>query len=452
MNATPPATVEDGANESIIMKSTLCLNTLAGAASLALLLTLEPASAADWPQYRGPNQDGKSSEIIGANWGSSGPKSVWQIPTKNGFSSFAVVGGQAFTQVNRELNGAQREVVIALDANTGKELWATDVGPGKYDSGGDAGTQDNRGGDGPRSTPTINGGKVYVFNQFLVVSCLDAQTGKLLWSRDIAKEHAGRNIGWKSAISAVVDGDLVFVAGGGAGQSTLALDKNTGSVVWKAHDEMITHATPVVATIQGERQVIFFMQKGLISVAAKDGKLLWRFPFRYNVSTAASPVVCGDIVYCSAGYGVGGGACQISKDGGEWKATELYKIAGDRLIANHWSTPVFKDGYLYGMFSFKKYGVGPLKCVDVKTGEVKWEKPGFGAGNAIIAGDKVIALADNGELVVVEATPDAYKEVARTKAVGGKCWSTPALANGRVYVRSTTEGACLDVSGTLATK
>jgi outer membrane protein assembly factor BamB len=104
------------------------------------------------------------------------------------------------------------------------------------------------------------------------------------------------------------------------------------------------------------------------------------------------------------------------------------------------------------MFSFKKYGVGPLKCVEVATGQVKWEKPGFGAGNVTLAGDKILALADTGDLVVAEAKPEAYKEVARTKAVAGKCWSAPALSNGRIYVRSTTEGACLDVSGKLAQK
>lgn len=434
------------------MKTTLFINAFACLASTTLLVTALPVSAGDWPQYRGPNQDGKSPETINADWGSAGPKTVWKVPTKNGFSSFAVSGGKAYTQVNREIDGGPREIVVALDANTGKELWLADVGSGKYEGGGEAGTPDNNGGNGPRSTPTLNDGKVYVFGQFLVVYCLDAETGKLLWSRDLMKEHAGRAIGWKNAASAVVDGDLVFVAGGGPGESLLALNKNTGAVVWKAHDEMITHATPVVATIQGERQVIFFLQKGLVSVAPKDGKVLWRFPFRYNVSTAASPVVCGDIVYCSAGYGVGGGACKITKDGDQFTATELYKITGDRLIANHWSTPVFKDGHLYGMFSFKKFGVGPLKCVEVATGQVKWEKPGFGAGNVILAGDKILALADTGDLVVVEATPEAYKEVSRTKAVAGKCWSTPALSNGRIYVRSTTEGACLDASGKLARK
>jgi len=192
--------------------------------------------------------------------------------------------------------------------------------------------------------------------------------------------------------------------------------------------------------------VIFFCQSGLVSVAAKDGKALWKFPYDFKTSTAASPVVCGDIVYCSAGYGVGGGACKITRSGNGFTATGLYQVPGNKMIANHWSTPVFKDGYLYGMFSFKDYGKGPLKCVEVPTGKVKWEQPGFGAGQVILVNDKILALSDKGDLAVVQATPTAYKELARTKAVNGKCWSTPALANGRIYVRSTKEGVCLDVN------
>lgn len=416
----------------------------------ALVGVINFAHAADWPQYRGPKQDGISTEKPNLNWPAEGPKQLWKVPTKNGFSSFAVCDGKAFTQVNRDItdgtNTVPKEILIALDAKTGKELWFADVGAGTYDGGGDDGAEGNRGGNGPRSTPTVNDGKVYVFGQFLVIYCFDEATGKKLWSRDLMKEHAGRQIGWKNAMSPVIDGDLVFVSGGGTNQSLLALNKKTGEVVWKAFDEIMTHATPVVATIQDERQVIFFMKSGLLSVAAKDGKELWRFPFKFSASTAASPVVCGDIVYCSAGYGVGGGACRITKSDTGLTATQLYKIPGDSQIANHWSTPVYKDGYLYGMFSFKKYAVGPMKCVDVATGKVQWEQPGFGAGNVILAQDKIIALSDDGQVVAVEAKPDAYKEISRAKALSGKCWSTPALSDGRLYVRSTTEGACLDLS------
>jgi outer membrane protein assembly factor BamB len=411
------------------------------------VLQLAPLRAADWPQYRGPNQTGTSSEDVNLLGHASGPQIIWRIPTKNGFSSFAISGGRVFTQVNRDIDGEPREICLALDAATGKELWIANVDRGKYMPGGDTGGKGNSGGDGPRSTPTVSDGMVYVFTQDLVLHCLDAATGNPLWTKELIREHAGRNIGWNSAASPVVDGDRLFLGGGGPGQSLLALQKKTGEVLWKAYDERITHATPVAATILGRRQVIFFTQSGLLAVASEDGKELWRFPFRYHVSTAASPVVSGDIIFCSAGYGVGGGACRITKSGDGFTATELWKIGGDKLVANHWSTPVCKDGYLYGMFSFKKFGTGPLKCVEIATGKIQWEQPGFGAGNVILANDKLLALTDGGELVAAEASPTAYREIARAKAVKGKCWSTPALSNGRIYVRSSKEGVCLDVSG-----
>ncbi len=240
---------------------------------------------------------------------------------------------------------------------------------------------------------------------------------------------------------------MLFVAGGGKGQSLLALDKKTGTVVWKTQDDAITHATPVVGEILGQKQVIFFTQKGLVAVSPEAGKVLWRYPFKYSTSTAASPVVCGDIVYCSAGYDVGAGACKITHSGSEFTATEIWRITGNKKIPNHWSTPVYLDGYLYGMFSFKRYGVGPMKCVEVATGNVMWEQPGFGAGNVILVNGKILALADDGELVAVEANPHGYKELSRVQAVMGKCWSTPAVSDGRVYVRSTKEGACLELAG-----
>jgi outer membrane protein assembly factor BamB len=403
--------------------------------------------ATDWPQYRGPSQDGVSTEKADLNWPAGGPKVLWKVPTRLGFSCFSISEGKVFTQVVREVDGQPKEGCFALDAAKGSELWFAALATGRYDGSGNAGTESNKGGDGPRSTPCVSDGRVYVFTPDLVLHCLEAPTGKPLWTKNLIKEHAGRNIGWNSAASVAVDGDLVFVAGGGPGQSLLAFNKTSGAVVWKAHDEKMTHSTPVVATVHGVRQVIFFLQSGLLSVDVKDGRALWKYPFPYNVSTATSPIVAGDVVYCSAGYGVGGGACRVIQNGAQFAAQELWRIPGDKLVANHWSTPVCRNGYLYGMFSFKKYAVGPLKCVELSTGKVKWEQPGFGAGNVMLVQDKLIALADDGQVVAVNATPTAYQEICRAKVLEGKCWSTPAFSNGRIYVRSTKEGACLDLSG-----
>jgi outer membrane protein assembly factor BamB len=438
------------------LKSALKMNVpplrLFAAAALAVA-TVSAVHASDWPQYRGPNLDGSTSEKIALKWPAGGPKVLWKTPTPNGFSSFTVAGGRAFTIVSRNVEGAPREVVVALDAESGKEAWAFTIGGTAYgNDGGKAGAPGNDGGDGPRSTPTISDGKVYVLSADLALYCLDAASGKAAWSHDLMKEFAGRNITWKNAASPLIEGKLVCVGGGGAGQSFLAFNKDTGALAWKSQDEKITHSTPVATTILGTRQIIFFAQSGLVSVNPADGALLWKQKFNFAVSTAITPVVAGDIVYCAAGYGVGSGAYKISKDGAAWKSQELWRSPGNQPVANHWSTPVYKDGHLYGMFQFKEYGKGPLKCVEVATGKVKWEKSGFGPGNVILVDGNILALADDGNLVTAEATPAAYKEISRAKILTGKCWSTPIVSNGRVYARSTKEAVCVDVSQKTAAK
>ncbi|MBM3861980.1 MAG: alcohol dehydrogenase [Verrucomicrobia bacterium] len=410
------------------------------AITFAILVALHgfAVSAADWPAYRGgPAGTGHCTEKLNLNWPASGPKVLWRVPMQNGFSSFAVAEGKALTQVIRDIGGAPREVCLALDAATGKELWAADLAVGKgYKGGGD--------GDGPRSTPTISEGKVYVFTPDSVLHCLDAATGKPVWKKDIIAEFSGRNIGWNFAASPVVDGDFLFVAGGGEGQSLLALNKKNGQVIWKTGDETTTHATPVSTTILGERQVIFFCKSGLVSVRAQDGRPLWKFPYQFKVATAASPVVCGDIVFCAVGYDVGGGACRITKTGNNFTATQLYQTPGNKDIASLWSTPFFKDGFIYGILAFKTQGRGSLKCVEAATGKVLWAEPGYGDGQVIRVNDQILALTEKGDLVVVATVPTGYKELKRFKAVTGKCWSTPAVSNGRIYVRSTKEAVCFD--------
>ncbi len=411
------------------------------------LISLTAFSAAgvaeDWPQYRGRNTDGTTPEAVGKqDW--SGLKPVWKVATPGGFSSFAVGGGRAYTLVEREVDGNRMEVCVALDANNGSEIWTQPLWFAKYDGGGDAGATGNKGGDGPRSTPTIDGDKVYVLDSRITLHCLNASNGQPVWKKEVETEFGGRNIKWQNAASPMLDGDRIFVAGGGAGQSLLAFNKGDGAVAWKVGDEKMTHATPVAVNLHGERQVIFFTQSGLVGVRTSDGVERWRHPFPFNVSTAASPVVWEDVVYCSAGYGVGGGAVRVSKEGDAYKTEELWRKEND--IINHWSTPVVKDGYLYGLFSFKEYGTGPLACVDIQTGEMKWKEGGFGPGHVIMAGGQLIASGDQGQVVLVNPSPEAYEEVTRIDVLSGKSWSTPVLSNGRIYARSVEEAVCLDVS------
>jgi len=419
-------------------------------AALVLGAAFNLANAAEWPQYRGPHANGTTSEKILKRWPDAGPRQVWKTPLNAGFSAFAVSGGKATTLALRDTENVKNEVCVALDAETGKELWATPLGFAKYDGGGDSGAPGNSGGDGPRSTPAIDGDRVYVLSAALVLFCLDAQDGKLVWKKDLVKEYGARNIQWQNAASPLLEGNLVFVCAGGAGQSLLCFHKTTGALVWKGQSDSMTHVTPVAATILGHRQIIYFTQSGLVSVVPGTGQVLWRHTFPYKTSTAASPVVGGDIVFCSAGYGVGAGAVKITREGNGFKATELWRKQNQ--LINHWSSSVYHDGHVYGLFGFKQWQEVPLKCINLATGEEKWSKDGFGQGGTILVDGSLVTLAENGELVVVEATPRTYSETARAKVVTGKCWNNVAVANGRIYARSTKEGVCLDVSGQVTVK
>jgi outer membrane protein assembly factor BamB len=410
------------------------------------LLLASIVSSGDWPQYHGLAGDRTSSETLGLRaFPGSGPPRAWRVALGEGFSSFAVQGGKAYTLTGRKDGKELGEVLVALDAASGKELWSAPLGRGELDGGGEAGSDDNQGGDGPRTTPSVVDGRVYALDAFLGLSCFDAASGKALWQHDLRADFGGRLIQWQNGASPLVEGELVFVAGGGPEESLLAFDRKTGEVAWARGDEKMTHATPIAATLHGVRQVIFFVQSGLIAVEPDSGAELWRTEFPFRVSSAASPVVSGDIVYCSAGYGVGAAAWRIHRRGAALEPELLWRAANK--LPNHWSTPVVKDGHLYGMFSFKEYGKGPLKCVELASGEERWAREGFGPGNCILVGDTLVALSDAGELVLAEARPEAYRELARADVLDGKCWSMPAFSDGALFLRSTKEGVRLDLSG-----
>lgn len=404
---------------------------------LAPLLVSLDSRAADWPQYNGPEFNRISTEDFSpGNWASKAPRTVWEIDGTSGFSSFVTGGGMAYTIVKR----GSDEVLIAVDAATGREKWDLKLGPAKYNGGGDAGAKDNRGGDGPRSTPVVHEGGIFAYDAHNNVYAANAATGKLIWKHSLVDEFGAKVIHWQNAASPIVLGDKVIVAGGGDGQAFLAFDRKSGKLVWKSGKGTITHATPSVATIHGKLQVLFFMRSGVVSVDPDNGEELWTYEFDFRTATAVSPVVCEDIVCVAAGYGIGGGACRVSKSGAKWSAEEVWR---EKKVSNIWSTPVCIDGYMYGMFSAKKYGTGPLSCVDIRTGEIKWEEKGFGQGHVSAAGGKVLALTDYGELAVVDPSPSGYKEVTRRKVVDGKCWSSPVYTNGHLLIRSTTKAVCL---------
>ncbi len=413
------------------------------ATSLILASLTVSASALEWGAFRGPNHNGTVEAPASVrNWKNARFKTLWKAETPSGFSSFAVAGEKAYTIVTTEVDGNPSEALLCLDGRTGKELWskALAIAP-KYDGGGNAGDKGNEGGDGPRSTPVIDDGLAYCIDANLGVHCFKADTGDIVWQHNVLEENAGVNIKWQNAASPLIDGGLLLLAGGGKGQALLALDKKTGKVAWKGEDDQMTHATPILANIHGVHQAVFFTQTGLVAVDPQKGTVLWRAPFPFKVSTAASPVVFEDIVYCSAGYGVGAGAFKISKSGSGFSAEQIWRRENE--CFNHWSTPVVKDGYLYGMFSFKEYGKGPLACVDIRTGKDMWKEEGFGPGQVILAGETLIALSDKGEVVAVEVDSKKYTELKRDDVLKGKVWSYPVLAYNHLFARSTEEGICI---------
>ena len=399
--------------------------------------------SADWPQYHGPLLNKSTEAPLLKQISSLGEKPHWTTPTPLGFSSFSTSQNQAFTLIAEEdEDGLLREVCIALDLRSGRRLWQIQLGRAFYGhSGGNAGTSDNSGGDGPRSTPSVNKDRLFVYDSEMTLHCLSSKSGKPIWTVDIISEHEGKNITWKNASSPLLVDDLVIVCGGGKGQSMVAFEQTTGKVRWKSGQETLTHATPTLATLHGQPQVIFLCRSGLVSLNPQNGLQLWSQEFPFKVSTAASPVVANNLVFCSAGYGVGAGVFKINKNGDKWKSTPLWRKRNE--LMNHWSTPLFYKGHLYGIFGFKEYGKAPLQCIDIKTGEMIWSKEGFGPGNLIRSGEKFIVLSDDGQLVIVSATPQRYMELGRRKLLTGKCWSTPILGDNYLIARSTKEAALI---------
>jgi outer membrane protein assembly factor BamB len=347
--------------------------------------------------------------------------------------------------VRRPVGDQEQEFCVALDAATGAELWASDpLGIADYPHGG-VGSDD-----GPRSTPSVDGDRVYVLTSYLRLYCLGATNGAVVWSKDLRTEYGSDVIAWQSAASPLIDGDLIFVICYAANQCLLAFHKSDGSEAWKGQNDVMTQATPVVATIARVRQIIFFAQSGLVSVTPDTGAVLWRYPFPFSTSTAASPVVGDDIVYCSATYGMGAGAVRITSSGTQLATNQVWRTPGANM--NHWATPVYQGGHLYGIYGESST---TLRCIEMTTGNENWRQGGVGLGGVLLVAGHVLVLTDNGYLLLVKPDPRAYAEAARFRALDGsqssfpglvRCWNVPAISDGRIYVRSTTEAVCLDVA------
>lgn len=394
---------------------------------------------ADWPQYRGPTGNGISAEKMLASWPAEGPKVLWKKPVGGGMGSFAIKEGRAYYM---SVEGSS-EACTAIDMKNGEKLWSTPIGPVQSRSSG-------QGGNGPGGTPVIVGDKVYAYGSKLNLLCFNAADGKIVWQHDIQKEFDGqaesvRPIStWGNTASPVVEGDLVIIQGGGSGQHYLAFNKDSGAVAWKSESEVLTQSTPAVATIAGVRQVVFLQQSGLVSLDPKTGATLWKQPYSPATAIAPSPVVSGDIIYVSMGYNVGGGAFKVSRDGEKFKIQELWRTP--RLSMNWWSTPVIKDGYVYGIHGRGDDKNAPVQCIELATGKVMWSGPPAGGGEIVIIDNKLIIQAGTGKLHLAEPNPTAYKEISSAQPLTGQSWGWPAFSNGTFVYRTNTEAIALDLS------
>jgi len=309
--------------------------------------------------------------------------------------------------------------------------------------------------DGPRSTPTVDDDSVYVLSSYLNLYRLNATNGSIIWQQDLRFLYAGSIIAWENAASPLLEQGLLFL-NANCGSSTLfAIRASDGYLMWSSQNEALTHSTPVLAAIHGVPQVIFATQSGLVSLDPQSGDLFWKFnyPFAYSTSLGVSPVVYQDLVFiCGAhSYGMGSVTIQASLTNGAWTTTRLWSTNNP---AAHWMTPIVYQGFLYGQFGIQQFDTAnaQLKCIDILTGAVRWSTNGFGRCATLLVDNHLLILTEVGDLVLAKPDPNAYTEISRFRAIPdyyadtNKCWNSPAVADGRVYVRSTFFGACFDLS------
>jgi len=385
------------------------------------------AGAPYWTDFRGPARDGRYTQSrIRTDWPADGLEPLWHQPIGGGYASFTIAEGRAFTIEQRR----DQEVVTAYDVLTGRELW---------NHAWSSHFQESMGGPGPRATPTWHDGRVYALGATGFLWSLDADTGDVIWERNILEDSQGTNLTWAMSSSPlVVDDRLIVQPGGPNGWSVVAYDLDTAEVVWHALDDAQSYTSPMNVTLAWEQQVLVVTADRVAGLEADDGRLLWEYPWSPSmVPNIAQPILVGDNqLFLSASYGHGATMLQlVPQDGGIVVET----VWRNNRMKNRFSSSVLYDGYIYGLDE------SILACIDASTGELQWKGGRYGYGQLLLAGDHLVVLTEDGELVLVHATPDGHDEVASTRAIEGKTWNVPALADGRLLVRNAREMAAFDL-------
>jgi outer membrane protein assembly factor BamB len=391
------------------------------ALALASCATLH---AADWPQWRGPNRDGRTSETgLLPSWPAGGPPAAWSVTgLGEGYASMAVAGGRVFTQGQR----GTRQYVMAFDVKTGAKAWETATG-GEF--------RESRG-NGPRGTPTVDGSRVYAMASDGTLACLDGASGKTVWSQNVLRTFRGPLPPWGMSESPLVDGNRLIVVPGGRGASVVALNKADGSLLWQSGNDAAGYSSAVAADVAGVRQIVALTSEGLVGIRADTGQSLWRYT-RVSNQTAniATPILHDGHVFASTEYESGGALLKPGAQG----VSEVYYT---RNMRNHYSTSVLVDEVLYG------FNGSILTAMRFRTGDVLWRHRSVGKGSLVYADKHLYVLGEDGALALVAASPDGYREVSRFDIATSRypAWTPPAIADGRLYVRNQDRLTAYDIS------
>ena len=389
----------------------------------AVLLISLTAAAGDWPQWRGPNRDGISSETgLLTSWPAGGPRVVWKTTgLGEGYSSFSVVKGRLYTQGQR----GDQEYVYAFDIKTGTKLWEVPTGRPYREQRGN----------GPRGTPTIDGDRLYAMAADGKLACLEAVTGEVLWSQNVVQKYGASVIHWGMSESPLVDGNRLIVMPGGPGASVVSLNKLNGELQWKTGSDSAGYSSAIVADVEGVRQILALSGQSAIGILEQNGELLWRYTKVSNgTANIATPIYYDGHVFVSSNYGTG---CALLKLG----PRTMSEVYFNRDMMNHYSTSVLVDGTLYG------YSNNILTAMDFKTGKVLWRNRSVGKGSAIYADKHLYVLGEDGVLGLVEASPSAYKEVSRFEIRKGDypTWTPLVISDAKMYLRDQDNLTCFDI-------
>jgi len=393
--------------------------------ALATFLSLV-APAADWPYFRGLYADGISRETgINKDWAARPPALLWKIPMNDGgFAGPSVAAGKVFIIDHQD----NKDIVRALNLANGKPVWNFEYpNTGKTDAYGYTET-----------TPVYDNGKLYTLGSLGQVLCLNAETGEKIWSCNLVADYGARPPGWMLAISPVIDGEKVIFCTGSTKGGVLALNKDTGRLIWQGGGtDKPGYAAPVIATLQGIKQYVVFSGTSLNGVEAETGKLLWTFPWRTDCDVnAAMPIVGENFIFITSNYYRGCALVEITPEGPvkRWENKNMH---------SHFSSPVALGNFIYGTSD-----PGRLVCLDPwDNGKIRWQQKGFGKGG-LMAIDGVLLVLDgaNGALAMVQVSPDGYQELGRFTPLGGSfSWTAPVVANGKLLVRNKIALACFDL-------